>query len=338
MIIQRKRNDNMYDDMKNFNIDLHCDLLYYLLKAGSTIDDRELGCSLPYLKEGNVKLQVMAIYASTDANSTVEGVKQSEIFSDLLKNENFFLFENGNYKNTENKDRVGIIASIENASAFCEEDDTLEAGFKNLETIIENTQKILYLGITHHTENRFGGGNNSEAGLKDDGKVLIDYIADRRIAIDISHTSDQLAYDILNYVDQKNYNIPILASHSNYRNIQNKKRNLPDELAKEIIKRKGLIGLNLIREWLDEKNPERLYEHIQHGLDLGGEDAIAYGADFFYDKGHPDKSRYPFFFEGYDNASLFNTTNSRIEKDFSTEIMEKISHKNALDFIERFKF
>lgn len=324
----------MYNDMRNFNIDLHCDLLCHLLSPGSTIDDKELGCSLPYLKEGNVKLQVMAIYSATGKNSTVDAAKQSELFSEMLNNENFFLFEGDNYKASENENKVGVIASIENASGFCGEDESLESGFKNLEAIIEKTKKVLYLGMTHHTENRFGGGNNSEAGLKDDGKVLIDYISDKRIPVDLAHTSDQLAYGILNYIDQKNYNIPILASHSNYRSIHDKNRNLPDELAKEIIRRKGLIGLNFIRNCVDETNPEKLYEHIQYGLDLGGEETIAYGADFFYCKNHPDKSRYPFFFAGYDDATAMNTINNRIERDFSPEIMEKISYKNALKFIE----
>ncbi|WP_306595839.1 dipeptidase [Chryseobacterium sp. WLY505] len=190
------------------------------------------------------------------------------------------------------------------------------------------------MGITHHTENRFGGGNNSDVGLKDDGKVLLDYVSEKNIAIDLAHTSDQLAYGILTYIDQRNYKIPILASHSNYRKVHDKKRNLPDELAKEVIKRKGLIGLNFIRNCVDEKNPEILYEHIQYGLDLGGEDAIAYGADFFFCKNHPDKSRHPFFFEGYDDASAFNAINTEIEKRFSSELVEKISHKNALNFIE----
>lgn len=320
--------------MNPINIDLHCDLLCYLLRPGSLTDDKELGCSLPYLQEGNVKLQVMAIYSATDENSTVYGAKQSEIFSDLLQNESFFLFDGENYKNPENTDKVGVIASIENASGFCSENDTLDAGFKNLEAIIEKTQKVLYLGITHHTENRFGGGNNSDVGLKDDGKVLLDYFSEKNIAIDLAHTSDQLAYGILNYIDQRNYKIPVLASHSNYRQVHDKKRNLPDELAKEVIKRKGLIGLNFIRNCVDDTNPEMLYEHIQYGLDLGAEDAVAYGADFFFWKNHPDKSRYPVFFEGYDDASVFNAINKEIEKRFSSELAEKVSHKNALDFIE----
>ncbi|MCQ9637402.1 membrane dipeptidase [Chryseobacterium sp. WG23] len=320
--------------MNTINIDLHCDLLYYLLNSNVSLDDKEIGCSLPYLKQGNVKLQVMAIYAGTGAGSTGYGLQQSQLFSELIKNENFFLFNNNNYQSSENKDRIGVIASIENASAFCDENESLDSGFKKLENIIQNAQKILYIGITHHSENRFGGGNNAEAGLKEDGKVLIDYIADRKIAIDLAHTSDQLAYDIFTYIDQKNYSIPILASHSNYRSIYENKRNLPDELAKEVIRRKGLIGLNFIKDYVDLEQPERLYEHIQYGLDLGGANSIAYGADYFYWKDHPDTPRHPFFFPEHSNASVYPSINKEIEERFSAGLVEKISHNNALHFIE----
>ncbi|AZB26300.1 dipeptidase [Chryseobacterium bernardetii] len=319
--------------MNTINIDLHCDLLYYLLRSDSAVNDKELGCSLPYLQDGNVKLQIMAIYAGTGEGSTAYGLQQSKLFSDLIKNDNFFLFENDNYKKPENENRIGVIASIENASAFCDENQSLDSGFKNLETIIENTEKVFYIGITHHLENRFGGGNNATAGLKEDGKVLIDYIADRKIAIDLAHTSDQLAYDIFTYIDQKNYSVPVLASHSNYRAIYKNNRNLPDELAKEVINRNGLIGLNFIKDYIDTEHPERLYEHIRHGLDLGGENNIAYGADYFYWKDHPDTSRHPFFFREHSNASVYPSVNKEIEQQFSSELAEKISHKNALSFI-----
>jgi len=320
--------------MNRINIDLHCDLLYYLLRSDSALDDKELGCSLPYLQDGNVKLQVMAMYAGTGANSTTHGLEQSKLFSKLIKNENFFLFNQDNFNAPENKNRVGVIASIENASAFCDENQSLDSGFKNLEIIIENTEKVFYIGITHHLENRFGGGNNATAGLKEDGKVLIDYISDRKIAIDLAHTSDQLAYDIFTYIDQRNYSIPILASHSNYRTVYKNNRNLPDELAKEVISRNGLIGLNFIKDYVDIEHPERLYEHIQYGLDLGGEESIAYGADYFYWKDHPDKSRHPFFFPEHSNASVYPAVNKEIEERFSSELVEKISHKNALNFIK----
>lgn len=60
---------------------------------------------------------------------------------------------------------------------------TSDEGSENLEKIIENTKGIFYIGITHHHENRFGGGNFAEAGLKEDGKILIDYLSDKKIAM-----------------------------------------------------------------------------------------------------------------------------------------------------------
>ncbi|MDQ1096194.1 membrane dipeptidase [Chryseobacterium camelliae] len=303
--------------MNTFNTDLHCDLLAYLLRANTSVDDGQPGCSLPYLKKGHVKLQVMAIYASTGSGSFHNGIRQSEIFREFLNSNDFFLFYEHNINIPEYADKVGVISAIENASAFCEEDMDLDAGFKNLETIIQNTRKIFYMGITHHTENRFGGGNFTDTGLKEDGKVLIDYISDRKIAIDLAHTSDQLAYDILNYLDRKNYSVPILASHSNYRSVYDNKRNLPDELVQELIRRKGLIGLNFIKDYIDHGHPERLYEHIQYALSLGAENCIAYGGDFFYDKEHPDQSRIPFFFDEFKDATAYNTINKKISEDFS---------------------
>lgn len=321
--------------MDTFNIDLHCDLLYYLLRPEAKINDEEFGASLPFLREGNVKLQVMAIYSSTGMGSTEYGLQQSKIFSKLIEGDDFFLFENENYKNIENEGKTGILASIENASSFCDENESLDSGFKKLETIIKNTKKVFYIGMTHHTENRFGGGNNASAGLKEDGKVLIDYLSDKKIAIDLAHASDQLAHDIFNYIDQKNYSVPILASHSNYRTVYKNNRNLPDELAKEVIRRKGLIGLNFIKDYIDLEHPERLYEHIQYGLDLGGENSIAYGADYFYWKDHPDMSRHPFFFPEHSNASVYPAVNKEISERFSPELMRKISHENVLKFITK---
>lgn len=317
--------------MTKRNIDLHCDLLVYLMNPNARIDDREIGCSLPFLKEGNVELQVMAIFSPTVEGSTRFGKEQSRIFSELIKTDDFGLFRK--VDDLDNQNEISIIAAIENASGFCEENDSLDRGFRNLENIIKETQKILYIGMTHHTENRFGGGNFSEAGLKEDGKILIDYLADKNIAIDLAHTSDALAFGILNYIDQKNYKIRVFTSHSNFRNVCDHKRNLPDELVKEIIHRKGLIGINFVKDFIGNDSSENVYKHIKYGMENGAENYLAYGGDFFFDKSHPDKSRYPFFFDEYNNATAYNNINRRLSEDFSPELMRKISHQNAEKFL-----
>jgi membrane dipeptidase len=89
----------------------------------------------------------------------------------------------------------------------------LEIGFERLEQIINTVSRILYIGFTHHAENRFGGGNNSKVGLKEDGKKLLQYLNGKKIAVDFSHASDALARDILDYLSDHNLEVPILANH-----------------------------------------------------------------------------------------------------------------------------
>ena len=318
-------------------IDLHCDLLSYLTRSKSSIYKTEdVGCAVPYLKEGNVKLQIMAIFAPVESNSHEYGLIQSEIFRDLNSQENeLYRFEKQHLETFGSNENIGMLASVESGSAFCDENISLKEGFRNLEKIIENVGSILYISFTHHAENRFGGGNYSAVGLKNDGKALIDYMHNRNIAIDFSHTSDELAYDMLDYISKQNINVPIMASHSNYRPVYDHKRNLEDDVAKEIIQRKGLIGLNFVRAFVNPEKVEALEEHVAHGISLGAENAICYGADYFYTKDNPDKSRIPFYFKEHGNAGFYPEINKVLEQQFGTEQMKKISSQNALDFIEK---
>jgi len=322
--------------MKKTIIDLHCDLLIYLTQSNANIDNKALGCSIPYLEEGNVKLQVMAIYAPTKSNSHQLGIKQSEIFNNLhLQEERLYLFEKQDLKDLNKNEKIGMIASIENASAFCDEDIPLKEGFKNLEKIINNVKHLFYIGFTHHPENRFGGGNYTAIGLKKDGKALIDYLDNKNIAIDFSHTSDQLAHDILNYITKQNINVSIIASHSNYRSVFDHPRNLPNEIAQEIITRKGLIGVNFLRAFVNNEDANALLSHIDYGIELGGQNAICYGADYFFTKDHPDQSRIPFYFKEHENACCYQDISNMVQEKFSTEIGENLSYKNVFNFLTR---
>lgn len=317
-------------------IDLHCDLLIHLTRPKKTIHDLDLGCALPYLKKGNVKLQVMAIYTPTHPNSVQLGIKQSELFSQLSENNtSFYNVEKQQLSKLTSSAQIGIIAAIENASSFCSENDSLNQGFKNLKYIQQQVGNLLYISLTHHAENRFGGGNYTTIGLKNDGKALLDYLDNKNIAVDFSHTSDSLANDILTYISQNNLNIPIMASHSNYRSVYQHQRNLPDEIAKEIIFQNGLIGVNFLRAFVHPENSKHLYTHIDYGLELGGADAICYGADYFYHKNHPDKTRIPFFHKEHHNASCYQNINKIIAKTYNKNTCAKISYLNTLNFLQR---
>lgn len=318
-------------------IDLHCDLLSYLQEAPKPdpAKNEGIGSNFPALEAGNVKLQIMAIYASTQKGSTDLAHEQSLIFKNLVKEYNSRLFLCNDLKAIKlvtSSPKFGILAAIENASCFCEEDESLESGFKKFETILTNTGRIAYIGLTHHGENRFGGGNSTKIGLKKDGMALLHYMNGKEIALDFSHASDALAFDMLNYIAKHNLSIPVMASHSNFRTIFNHVRNLPDELAKEIIKRKGIIGINFLRAFLNDKDSNAIYDHIYYGIKIGAAHSLCFGADYFYTAIHPDQSRKPFFYPEQDNAACYPSILNKLSEQLSPEILRGISNKNCIDF------
>ena len=324
-------------------VDLHCDLLHYLTVAPNADPNskEDIGCAIPYLKDGNVKLQVMAICDSS-SSSGVAGAKAQCLWFNRLLNEYGVAFDSisisDDLLHISRFPKTFIIASIENASCLCDEDESLDLAFERLEYFIKETKRLLYISLTHHGENRFGGGNSTDIGLKDDGRKLLDYINeknDKNIAVDLSHTSDKLAFDIINHIDKSELNIPIMASHSNFRSIYNHPRNLPDELAREIIRRKGLIGMNFLRSFINPDDAGTLKKHILYGFEIAGEQAICFGADYFYTKWHPDKSRVPFFFSEHEHAGRYPQILALLDEDLSRTQQKDLAYRNACCFFDR---
>jgi microsomal dipeptidase-like Zn-dependent dipeptidase len=322
--------------MKYPVIDLHCDLLAHMLNMPNPDPFKRegIGCSFPALAEGNVKLQVMAIFTATENGSTALALRQSEIFASFLAeypNDCTLVHDINTLNQIATSPKLGMIAAIENASGFCEEDEPLKIGLERLERIITNTKRILYISFTHHAENRFGGGNNSDAGLKEDGEKLLQYLNGKKIAVDFSHASDALAKDILDYLSKHNLEVPILASHSNYRKVFNHVRNLPDNIAKAIIERDGIIGVNFLRAFVNNEDSNALYQHINYGIKLGGFNSICFGADYFSTGNNPD--RVPYYFKEHEDASCYPSIIDAVSEQVSPEAIESISSKNVMRYL-----
>ncbi len=325
-------------------IDLHCDLLLYLQDdPGRTPFDTLVRCAIPQMRSGHVKVQVMALFTETAKGCAELGVRQADIFKVLPNRypEQFELVQTGNAMNLAlASDKIGIIAAIENASIFAEESDTFEQIVDRLHSIIGRIGRPLYIGLTWNGENRFGGGAQTQVGLKEDGRRLLDWLQGRKIAVDFSHASDRLIEDILRYIDEKKLQIPLMASHSNFRSVADMPRNLPDELAKEIFKRKGVIGLNFVRSLLGEGGNQAMIAQLERAIDLGGEGNICFGADFFFEGDLPKASLLAAspegrFYPEFADSSCYPQVLSlwKDELFISDEVLEKIAHRNLLRFM-----
>jgi microsomal dipeptidase-like Zn-dependent dipeptidase len=273
------------------------------------------------MKKGGVVFQVLAIYVETKKRSSSEGAKQFSLFKKLIK------------EKTGKPIRLAL--SIENGSAIFDEEERLELGFQRLEKMIHEAGSISYISMTHNTENRFGGGNESKVGLKRDGEILLEYLDGKNIAIDFSHTSDKLAHDIFNYLDRKKLNVRSLASHSNFRKALDVERNLPDDIALELTRRKGVIGLNFIRFFIGKQMSDIL-KHIEHALALGLEKNLGLGADFVADVDVPPKLSYlkPLYFPQFDNSSCYPQFLQLLREKFPEELIQQLAHKNLESFLD----
>ena len=321
-------------------IDLHCDMTHYLTTVeGATPEDTDnIGCAIAYLRQGNVKLQVMAISSVEPQPDTAITRKQVDWYKKMLTDhgDTFAAVTNSaNLKQVMQSDKVGIVPAVENASALCGASDTLEDTFVLLNGIISECGRPLYISLTHHRENRFGGGNMTDIGLKDDGRALLEYISGRKIAVDLSHTSDKLAHDIIDHIDPRSLELQIIASHSNLRAVYDHPRNLPDDLAKEIIDRRGLIGMNFLRAFMHPTDPDYLRRHIAYGLEMGGGQVLALGADYFYTEDHPDPTRKPFYFEQHEHAGKYQEVLATLSDTIDVPTLAAMASGNAVRFFER---
>lgn len=317
-------------------IDIHCDLLFYLtLDQRRTPFDHVSRTSFPQLHQGPVKLQVLVLFTETEPHSVEKGMRQFDLYHRLPTE---YPKDVCHYKNdwAHEIPQIKTMTAFENASGFCKEDESLQKGFERLDAVIAKS-KPLYISLTWNSENRFGGGALTNVGLKEDGKRLLEKMDGQLISLDLSHASDALAYEAIDYIEGHRLNIPVIASHSNARAVTSVPRNLPDEIAKEIFRRKGIVGFNCYRPFVGE-SIDHIVKHFAHWLELGGEDHLAFGADYFHEADLP--STYAFkevFFDAFPNSSSYGSLLSLLQKELklAPSTTKKIAHQNALDFITR---
>ena len=200
-------------------IDLHCDLLGYLEchEEKDAALHKESHCSLPLLKKGKVALQTLAIFTETKEGSVQSAKRQLTCYQELLRD---YKGDVAPFAEFHLKDkRVHFILAIENASGLLDENEPFDLLFERLNLFQQYGGPLLYVSLTWKSENRFGGGDDTGVGLKREGEVFLEFLSDTNISIDLSHTSDALADDILNFIHKKNLRIKPIASHSNFRRV-----------------------------------------------------------------------------------------------------------------------
>lgn len=116
----------------------------------------------------------------------------------------------------------------------------------------------------------------ADSSLTPAGESAVEALNCGKVIVDISHLSDGAAERVLSIS-----RAPVVASHSNCREICAVGRNLTDALIRRVAEGGGVVGLNFSKTFLGDGDAEENFvRHFRHLLSVGGEDVLALGSDF----------------------------------------------------------
>lgn len=299
--------------------DLHCDTVTTAMHQSCDFDCRNLDISFPKNGEINRHCQCFAIFCP-DVISGEDAFNYYTMAKHYFKNqlEKFPQY----FEQAKNVCEISRITAKGKTAAML----TVEGGrvlggkLERLEKLYDDGVRMMTL--TWNGENEIGKGSAEQSfALKPFGIDVIKEMERLGMIIDVSHLSDAGLVDVL-----KNVDCAVCASHSNLRSLCNHRRNLTDEFFKEIISRKGIIGINFYKAFLNnDEEKANLYDiirHIEHMLMLGGENSVCMGSD--YDGCD--------VVEGIKKMNDIPKLYDLIVDEFGKETAEKIFWKNAYDF------
>lgn len=305
--------------------------------------------SFPALRDGNIGLCVatqIARYVKKGSNlpgwhspeqawaqtqAQLEWYKTMEAAGELVQITNIKSLKQHvkDWANDRENTPIGYILSLEGADSIVD--------LSYLERSYENGLRAI--GPAHYGPGTYAYGTDSNGPLGKKGRELIKKIEELELLLDVTHLSDTSFWEAMDL-----YTGPLWASHNNCRALVNHNRQFSDEQIKEIVQRKGVIGVALdawmlVPNWQrgistpDGMNVglEQVVDNIDHICQLAGNcDHVGMGTDL---DGAFGKEQSPKDLDTI--ADLQKLPRLLKNKGYSHEDVERILSKNFISFLER---
>jgi len=220
--------------------DCHNDLAYRVLYEGLDIGKRLPGghVDIMRLKEGGVDVQVVALFI------------QNYLYPDKSAWQAFKLLRAMKEAIEKNSDSVELARSGSDVERIVSEGKiamplAIEGGHA-IEDSLELLRKYHSLGIssmtlTHNVSHGWADSSKGPPkwnGLNELGRRVIKEMNKIGMVIDVSHVSDETFYDVIEISED-----PIIFSHSGCRAINPHRRNVSDDMLKNLAQNGGVIGI-----------------------------------------------------------------------------------------------
>ena len=164
-----------------------------------------------------------------------------------------------------------------------------------------------------------------DTGLTEEGRLMVDRLCEQSIIIDVSHMSDRAFYETMELTS-----LPVLATHSNFREVADDRRNLTRPMAEKIASRGGVIGINLYPRFLSgskEATLDDVLRQVDFGLSTVGENCLGFGFDIDGTDGeYPKGIRL--------DSSIHEQVIELLLSKYPATTVEKIAGLNVIEFLK----
>ena len=242
--------------------DAHCDTLSYCASKHQNLYWNTGQVDLRRLEEFDPVGQVFAIFADSGKYQTAEGLDKA-----VLRQLAIFQEARREFPQV----MAGCCLAIEGAELLhCDPDRLVQAAGWGVRSI----------NLTWNHANALCGSHCDDPGrgLSRLGETFVREMERLGILVDVSHLSDSAFWDLADWAER-----PFIASHSNSRALCRHSRNLTDAMFRRIRDGGGVVGINFYDAFVHDKGRAVLLDvvaHIEHFLNLEGEDTVCLGGDF----------------------------------------------------------
>lgn len=134
--------------------------------------------------------------------------------------------------------------------------------------------------LTYNIRNMSGDGalERANGGLSNFGRQMIKRIEDERLVLDLSHGGERTIADAIAAAKR-----PMSIDHTGCRTLGDHPRNVSDAAIRSVAEKGGVVGIYFMPYLTPGRQPTRedVIAHIEHAVQIGGEDHVAIGTDNF---------------------------------------------------------
>jgi membrane dipeptidase len=163
--------------------------------------------------------------------------------------------------------------------------NALEAAPDGLRSVRDSP--IVRVTLVHLTNAGYGITSSpfklwkGKRGLSDSGRAFVEMLNAERVFVDLAHINPQGFWDAVEVHDKSQ---PLLATHTGVDGVKKHWRNLDDAQIRAVADTGGSIGVIFSQAFLKvrggPKDGAMIVDHMQHVIDLVGDDHVSIGSDY----------------------------------------------------------